>query len=266
MKPIFKLSNFLIAGFLFCSCEKVIDINLNEADPKIVIEGNISDQPGPYAVRVTQTVNYNESNTFPPVSGAVIVLSDDAGNSETLEESDELGVYTTRTMQGVPGRTYILNVTIGTDTYTAVSTMPQPVSIDRLLVEELVGPHGSGKVIQAQYTDPVGIINFYRFILFINNVEEFIVINDDRLQDGEVVTTPLFSQPVQGLASQGDSATVYMQTIDKGVYEYFRTLAQMNGGGHGGAVSTANPLSNIHNGALGYFNAFTVSSKSIVIE
>jgi hypothetical protein len=143
--------------------------------------------------------------------------------------------------------------------------MPQPVSIDTLLAEEFSGPHASGIMIEAQYNDPAGIANFYRFILFINEIEELAKIADDRLQDGEVITTPIFSQPDQGLAAVGDIVTVYMESIDKKVYEYFRTLEQMSGGQRGGAVSTANPLSNINNGALGYFKACTVRSKTIVV-
>jgi hypothetical protein len=265
-QSVFQLFICLAAAFLFGSCEKVINVDLNTADPKIVIEGSITDQPGPYTIRVTQSVNFDEPNTFPPVSGAVVTLSDDAGNVETLTETDEPGLYATNAIQGVPGRTYTLTVSTGEDTYTAVSTMPQPVEMDALLTEEFSGPHGGGKMVQARYTDPAGIANFYRFILYINHVEELILIANDRLQDGEVTTIPVFSQPDQGLAVSGDTAVVYMQTIDEGVYEYFRTLDQMSGGQHGGAVSTANPRSNINNGALGYFSACAIRSKTITVE
>ena len=68
------------------SCQKVIDIDLNSAAPQIVIEGSISDQPGPYTVKITKTVNFSETNIFPAVSGAAVTVSDDAGNSETLQK------------------------------------------------------------------------------------------------------------------------------------------------------------------------------------
>ena len=65
---------------IFLSCQKVIDVDLNSSSPHIVIEGYISDQPGPYWVRISQTVNYNQPNTFPPVSGATVTLSDNIGS------------------------------------------------------------------------------------------------------------------------------------------------------------------------------------------
>lgn len=251
----------------FSSCEKVIDLELNEADPKIVIEGSITDQPGPNIIKLTQTVNYDEPNTFPFVSGALVTLKDNVGNTETLKETLP-GIYSTDTIQGVSGRTYTLNVTVGENTYTAISAIPQPVIIDTLLVMEVNNPHGSEKIIQAQYADSRDIANFYRFILFRNNIEELIFITDDRLQDGKVISYPLFNPPTQQVSLRtGDSIEVHLQAIDKSLYEYFRTLNQLNSGGsHEGSASLpANPLTNISNGALGYFNACTVRSKTIVV-
>lgn len=265
---IFKFSNWLIIPLLFSSCEKVIDLDLNSADPKIVIEGSITDQPGTYTVKLTRTVNFDESNAFPPVSGAVVTINDNTGNSETLTETNVPGVYATSAIQGVPGRTYTLTVIANDNTYTAVSKMPQPVIIDTLLVAEISGPHGNEKFIQAQFTDPAGIDNFYSFILFKNNnIEKLIFIDDDRLQDGEAITFPLFNPPNQRVSlTTGDSIMVHMQTIDKSVYEYFRTLNELSSGPSlSGASLPANPLSNINNGALGYFSAHSVKSKFILI-
>ncbi|MEJ0102288.1 MAG: hypothetical protein WDO19_06950 [Bacteroidota bacterium] len=41
----------LIAGFVLYSCTKVVDINLNDSSPQVVIEGNVTNAPGPYYVR-----------------------------------------------------------------------------------------------------------------------------------------------------------------------------------------------------------------------
>jgi len=262
-----KLLIFPIILFLFYSCEKVINIDLNKANPKIVIEAELSDQSF-CKVKLTKTVNYDESNTFPPATGAIVKITDNLGNMETLTETTP-GAYNGFTLQGFPGRTYTLQITSEENTYTSVSTIPAPVNIDTVLVEVIVGPHGNEKMIQAKYTDPQSISNFYRLNLFINGTEkEIIFIDDDRLQDGQLITYPFVPRdPSQGLSpNTGDTVTVYLQSIDQEVHEYFRTLNQMSGGTHGGSVSTANPKSNIDNGALGYFNAFSVRSKTIVVQ
>ena len=59
---------------------------------------------------------------------------------------------------------------------------------------------------------------------------------------------------------KGDVISVWLECIDKGVFEYFRT-ANSEGGQN---ASPANPVSNITNGALGYFSACSVSKDSII--
>lgn len=260
-----KLLLFLLIVLFASSCEKVIDIDLNSSDPKIVIEAEISDQSF-CKVKLTQTVNFDESNSFSAVTGATVKITDNFGNTETLTETSA-GNYIGSVLTGISGRTYTLEVAASDKTYKAISTIPQPVLIDTLLVEELFG-HISGKVVEAKYTDPLGIKNFYRFILVVNSVDKkLIVITDDRLADGEIITQPIPAINEKIISyNTGDTAVVYLQSIDKGVYEYFRTLKQLEGGGHGGSTSPANPQSNIDNEALGYFNAYSVKSKSIIIN
>src|ERR1700722_4665701 len=74
LKIIFNLTKpalsafYIIIGVLFiASCQKVINIDLNSASPAMIIVGNVNDQPGPYTVTLSQTVNFSQPNTFPAV-------------------------------------------------------------------------------------------------------------------------------------------------------------------------------------------------------
>src|SRR5580692_11732163 len=119
----------IICILLATSCQKVINIDLNSASPAIVIVGNVNDQPGPYTVTLSQTVNFSENNTFPPVTGAFITIADNAGTTDTLIESPP-GTYNTKKLVGVDGRTYTLKVIANGQTYTSTSIMPQAVPFD----------------------------------------------------------------------------------------------------------------------------------------
>lgn len=256
--------------FLFLSCEKEIDVDLNTSQPTLVIEGLVSDRPGPYEVKLTQTVNFDQNNIFPPVSQASVTIYDDAGSREILREIGP-GIYHSMTIQGTPGRTYILEIETNNKIYKAVSTMPSPVDIDNLTIEDTgdFGPGGHGKIITVHYTDPVGESNFYRFVLMINGiVQDGIFIDSDDLQDGGIKDLDLMDYSQNTTLTSGDTATVVLQSIDEHVYEYFRTLREIsgsNGGIMGQSTSPANPISNISNGALGYFSVCAETSKTIVI-
>src|SRR5579872_780990 len=109
---------------MICGCTKVIPLDLRTAAPVTVIEGNITDGPGPSTVRITQTKAFYDDNSFTGVDGAAVTIRDGSGSSFVLTDEGG-GVYATFGIQGVSGRTYFLNVAMGKDTFTAVSTMPE---------------------------------------------------------------------------------------------------------------------------------------------
>ncbi|MFC3157380.1 DUF4249 family protein [Chryseobacterium arachidis] len=82
MKNIFLI---ILSLFLVTSCEKEIDLDLEDQSGKIVIEGNITDQPGPYYLRITKSVAFTETNQYPAIENAQVVLSDNTGQTETLQ-------------------------------------------------------------------------------------------------------------------------------------------------------------------------------------
>ena len=54
----------VVCMFVFSSCTKVIKIDLNSTDPHLTVEANITNQPGPYKVKLTSTLNYYDTNIF----------------------------------------------------------------------------------------------------------------------------------------------------------------------------------------------------------
>ena len=254
---------FAMINIVGISCEKVVDIDLNASSPRIVIEGSISNQSGPYFITLSQTVNFDETNVFPPITDANVVMSDNVGNSESMIETLP-GTYKTLSMQGIPGRTYTLTVTADGKKYVAASTMPSPVNIDYLTVQNQYFGRNQMKVINVQFQDPPDIKNYYRFVEVRNGIEQkFIFLYDDRVRDGSTITSSLFAD--EDTLRVGDNVLVLLQCIDKGVFDYFRTMRQASGGGGPQAASPANPLSNFSNDALGYFNAYAVRGRNIII-
>ncbi|HEX7413182.1 MAG TPA: DUF4249 family protein, partial [Bacteroidia bacterium] len=138
------LSYLLAMTVLFLtSCTKVINIDLNSANPNIVVDAEITDQPGPYTVNLTQTVNFSDNNVFPAINGATVVISDNAGNSNTLTETvPGSGNYVTSTLQGTVGRAYSISISYNGKTYTAMSTMPGPVALDSVIADTSTSRRG----------------------------------------------------------------------------------------------------------------------------
>jgi len=272
----------VISAMLLWSCQKEIQIDLNSAAPQIVIEGSVSDMLGKDTVKLSQTVNYYNLNIFPGISGAMVKISDNAGYFETLTEIDSVhGIYITKPLRGIPGRTYTLNVLANGKEYTSVSTMPEPVKIDSLGITVNIrsgrgNPFGGSNSrntndttyrVTVNFRDPAGIENYYRFVETNNGITyNSISVISDRFRDGKEISREMRIDTSIHISS-GNILTVEMQSIDKGAYDFFRTFRQAIGGSGTGFLSASpgNPISNISNGALGYFSAYSTDRKSIKI-
>ena len=240
-----------------------------------MVDAEVTNQPGPYTVNLTKTVNFSANNVFPPIDGASVIISDNVGNSETLVETSA-GFYTTSHLQGVVGRTYNISITNDGKNYTAISTMPAGVSIDSVIADTTAnqggGFGGGGRsgppsvTIKAMFTDPAGIANYYRLIEYTNRVPNYknISVISDNLQDGSVITANVIRRDTT--IHHGDSVTVILESIDANVYEYFRTLRQITRPQTGFQASVpGNPTTNLSNNALGFFSAQAVRQKTIVV-
>ncbi len=250
----------LLAIVLFTSvaCEKVLDIDLKDSEPRIVIEANFSDLPGPHQVLISRSVSFNDPNVFPQISGAQIILSDNVGNAETLTETQP-GVYEIQTLQGIPGRTYTMKVLVDGIEYVAISTMPLPVAI----AEITVGPFPfdpESDAVTIRFPDPVGRKNYYRAYYLVNDtLSDNISFFSDEFNEGKLVEELFIDEQDLDLNS-GDTATVRLQAIDENVFRFLREQQQL---GNPQSSSPANPKSNFTNGAFGYFSAHAETSAKV---
>jgi len=253
-----------IALLLLSSCQKVIDLPLHNASEKYVIEGNITNQPGPYKVMIGTTGKVNEDYQFKGVSQATVLIRDGIGNEETLMEMQP-GIYQTQHLTGVEGRTYTLNVTIGGKLFTASSVMPHAVSLDSLYTRELFNFSKTVKAIVPVVTDPAGLGNNYRFNQTINGVlDKTLYVYNDDFTDGRRGDWPLLREDPDSTLHIGDEVKIEMQCIDHAAYQYWFSADESSlGNGNG---QPANPVTNILGGALGVFSAHTSQTRTLLIK
>ena len=264
---ILKMKTSIIVIFMaaiFISCEKTVDLKYKGNQSMIVIVGDITNEAGPYFVKITKSINLSDTGSYPTIDNAVVTISDNAGNSETLSPQGN-GVYRTNAIAGVPGRTYTLTVNAESQIYTAQSTMPASVLLDSIKVEQFTFGGDIERNIIPVYADPIAKGNTYRFVLSVNNeiINQHFVQNDE-VTNGVVNTQRLEADDNIVKLKPGDSITINMQCIDNRVALYYTTLALMGDTGPGGGTTPNNPPTNISNGALGVFSAHTVQNKSIV--
>jgi hypothetical protein len=262
MKKGIKLLAFFFATISLFSCEKVIQIDFKDSDARIVIEGELTDDASqPQTITISKSTDFQTTNDQLFVSGAVVLISDDQGNSVQLTETSP-GKYQTSNLPGIYGRTYNLSVTYDGKEYTSSCTMPQKTTLDSLSVLKSpgFGPIPPSIGIVPNFLDIAGIRNYYRVKMFINGEFASSFMYDDEYGDGIYNHQPLqsFDKEIRPL----DTVLIQMMNIDKNVFTYFNNLT---GDGFDNSATPANPKSNISGGALGYFSAYANQKMSIVV-
>ena len=274
IKTKIKLRNLLhlIFGFLtiitYSACQKVINVDLNNAAPRIVIEGLITDRPGPYTIKISKSGSYFNQPVLPPVTGAEVNITDDSGTVDTLKETMP-GIYITTKIHGTTGRTYTLKVISETQEYTGISTMYSHVRIDSVNLTKTESLHfglggGTNNVnrvdLNCFFKDPYEK-NFYRLKVSGSDttINENYRLFDDQYTNGQEIELRA------ARAKAGDTIRIELYSLDKQTYGYYRTLEDLLRTNPFFGSTPASPNSNLTNGALGYFGVSAVSSKTVII-
>lgn len=251
----------------FSSCTKVVTIELEDPDPKLVVESIISDQIQPYSVKLTLTAPYFDE-TNPVVADALVYISDDMGNIDTLIYNGNGFYVTNGNRQTQQGHTYYLKVIHGGVTYEAESRVPDyKMNVDSisLIYNEASTFIEEGYNVILNGQENASTVDFVRFQFYKNDTLQTdpfkYFISDDIYVNGNYIIAQ-----VPYTYQSGDTARVEIQSIDRSYYKFLYTLstqAQNTGGPFD--TAPANPPTNLNNGALGYFAACSMDWMERVI-
>jgi len=261
-----KIYYYITLSLILISCEKVIHVDLNEANPRIVVDAQLVDQGdsiGIATVRLTWSAGFYDDNNFKPIENAKINITDPRGHVYTFYESEQ-GVYINSTAYNVfLNDEFTLDIVAEDETITAKSTMPRRVEIDSLTFAPFVfGPHKGGSfVVQCHFMDPPNEDNYYYLKLYINDtLQSGYYIGSDDAIDGRRVDYVFY----QNWIVYQSFVQVELYTIDEAAYEYFKVLYYDESSG-GMSAAPGNPISNIEGNAIGIFRASAMDKQHIIV-
>jgi hypothetical protein len=263
MKNLFYCFSILIA---FASCTKVIDVDLNDADPKFVVEANYTAEDSTVRVKLTLTTSYFDNEPSTSLNNLVVIITDHLGNPQTVPFIGN-GYYELTNYIPIFNTDYTMTVQYDGKTYTAVSRMNPPVPLEPITYEYYPAFFGleAGYITYLRYNDPPGVENQFIVVMSLNyeeegNLTDFYLQSDD-FSDGNFVNRPLFRTEAFQI---GDTIGLEMRSMDKTVYNYFSEVLSIAGGQS--SAAPANPKTNWDNKGLGYFSAYSNSRREVIIE
>ncbi len=272
MKNKIILFLLLLTAGLFTSCVEVIDVDLNDADPRLVVEANLNARTQQAEVKLTRSRSFFAAEEAEPVNNATVSIDID-GTPTNIEFQGD-GIYTAL-VPVVAGQTATLLVDDGGTVYSAVSEVPGLVELDSLTDEfvEANSLFDGGWFITLHWVDPAGVPNYYR-VKISENDSSYSSPSDLQVFEGEFIDGLEFEGSLFYFFESADSVTgtpadrveVELISISAASYEYFNSLSDIivNQGG-GSVAAPANPVTNLTGDALGLFNVFQADTMEITI-
>lgn len=129
----------LLAFILLAGCTTQFFPEYEEMQEYLVVDALITDQPGPYTVKISRSTPVGTTLSLKPVKGAAVTISDDLGSVRKLKENAS-GTYLTDSAEfrGVAGRSYSLSIRINNRIYESDYIAMNPVpTIDSVYYEKV---------------------------------------------------------------------------------------------------------------------------------
>jgi len=288
--------SFLLLTISLVSCEKDITIKLDPSSTDLVVDASIENGKYPM-VALSRSLEYFShlspallSSSY--VHGANVTMNNGSITGQLKEDSakdDSTGIviyyytfnptYSGPKFKGEFKTAYHLSIQIGNQTYTANTTIPTLAKyIDSLWWVKAPAIADSGLVnLKARVIDPPGFGNYTRYYTNVNDGVYYPGLNsvfDDQITDGTTYTVTVdkgvnrnFPIDVNDYSffNKGDSVVVKLADIDKATFDFWRTM-EYNYQSVGNPFSTPTVvISNVSNGALGYFGGYASQYKGLII-
>lgn len=267
-------------GISFQSCTDVIDVDLNDGSPSLVIEASIDWKKGTQGnqqtIKLSMSSPYFDTNTT-PVTGATVRVT----NTHTKEvfnfTDQENGQYTVSDFLPIIDHTYVLNVQVNGEMYTATETfMPVP-EFSRIEQSLEGGFDDEALEVTFYFNDPEGISNYY-LSSFQAESDLFPLFSDfsDEFTDGNEIFN--FYEKETGDSDDeafvsGDKVRINLYGISEQYYNYMQLLLeQYNSDGDpfsaipaklkGNCINSTNPSVAV----FGYFRLTEFVEDTYVFE
>ena len=123
---------------LYTSCIQSFAPEMERYEDLLVVDGEISDAPGPYTIKLTRSTRLQEKPKRIVYTKCKVSIEDNAGNLVSLPESAP-GIYQTDSlaMRGIIGRKYTLHILTpeGNEYESAAELLSKPVEIQTVYGE-----------------------------------------------------------------------------------------------------------------------------------
>ncbi len=274
MNKIHLYITLFIISLISTSCEDVIDVDLDETKPKLVIEADILWPKGTTGaiqkIKLTTTTGYY-SNTIPVVSNATVYITNEDNQVFSFEEIQASGEYICTNFVPEIYKTYVLTIIHNGQTYSSTEKLISVPTIENVAQTNDAGFTGDEIEVKFFFQDNGLENNFYltQFNTTPSNFPEYDVDDDQYFQGNQ-----MFGLYINEDLKPNDLVVFTLHGISERCYNYLNVLLGIAGGNGGSPFSTppATVRGNIinqtneENFPLGFFRLSEIDSMSYIVQ
>lgn len=239
-------------SLLISSCEEKMDLDLNEAAARVVIDAQLSDASAVQRIRISRSVGFDDPVNTSGIKGATVSVKDNENRSYSFQYEKD-GYYIHRNFKPMAGRRYTLVANVQKTQYTSTCQMPAYVAVESSGISEKNIAGENYFFATLTFQDPAKVSNYYIYTLSINGGPfRFASAQSDQFNNGLKVTHYIADLDTD--LSRGDNVIVRRYCVDEKTYQYWNEYQNNNLSN----AAPSNPKSNISNNALGYFSVAPV--------
>ena len=264
---------FITLGLV--SCEEVINVDLDTAAPRLVIDASLKWEKGTdgstQKIKLTTTTGYFDQ-TIPAVSNATVFVTNSSEQQfDFMEMLPGSGDYICTNFIPTLNENYTLTVIVNGNTYTATEKLMPVPEIDKIEQKDDGGFGGGNIEIKFFYTDNGTTSDFYlsRAQLSRYSIPQYGVSND-KFYQGNQISDIYSNEDIES----GDTIDYTLSGISEGYFNYMQVLLSIAGNAGGGpfqsppATVRGNILNttDINNYALGFFSVSETASINYMVN
>lgn len=258
------------------SCTDVVEVEVQNGPERLVVEASLDWEKGTLGnvqtIRLRKSTPFFDTETTIDVTGASVVVTNDASGETFAFVDQNNGIYQTTNFRPVFGQSYSLRIEYDGEVYTANETMTQVTDITNVFQDRDEGFDDEVLEVHVVFTDPPeeGDNYLFRFQREGDLLPDLEVAEDEFINGNEIDWWYEIDDDNENLEpfEPGDVVNIEMYGISRPYYDYIKILIDQLGGVgifeatpvavKGNCINETNP----DNYAFGYFRLTEVVKTS----
>jgi hypothetical protein len=283
---LFSLLFFCGLMLVFTSCEDEIDLELDDTEPILVVEGEFSDRDTVQFVKLSYTTNYFNQTTpdFTAEQSATVVLRENGIAIDTFQYNSSTERFELNTA-GTAGNDYSIYIKSGVNGKEYISSaepMFQVPPIDSIFYEfnDDLPFDNSGYEVKLRTLEPQPIGDYYQWKVYINDFYlgspgDLAYASDESVITDTLIFTAYFmpEEDLEDFLEIYPEVNVRIEQIEitKGFYDFISLIDSQTSAGGLFDAPPAQVKGNIFEmqsdeRAIGYFKVHSVTDATLKIE